>query len=107
MNLASDISTLTTIPVSAINRLFDKEEMCICHKVFENIQQNETITCADVGIGTLYIQHIDNEIKYKFIPSKSFEANLRDTIVENKDILTLEVEQTLKERITNTYKDLF
>jgi len=107
MSLANDMSTLTTIPVSILNRLFEKEELCILHKFFENEKNGEPVTYMDLGFGTVYIKHEGEELKYKFTPSKSFEKSLINIVNTKESPLITTIEDSLKERIINTYKDLF
>ncbi len=107
MSLISDLSTLTTIPVSTLEKLENKKQLCILHKVAENERKSEPITYADVGIGTVYIKHENDEIRYKFIPSKNFEKSLKTTIETGESPLITTVETALSDKIMNIYKDLF
>lgn len=107
MSLISDMATITTIPVSTLEKLSNKCQACILHKLVESEKTGENITSIDIGIGTLYIQHNFDEIKYKFIPSRSFENNVKNTINTGESPLVYMVEEALREKITNAYKDLF
>ena len=107
MSLITDLSTITTIPVSTLEKLHDKQQLCILHKVSENEKRGEPITYVDIGYGTLYIKHENDELRYKFIPSKSFEKDLKEVILSCQSPLISKAEEALKDKITNTYKDLF
>ena len=107
MGFINDLSVLTTVPVSNLKNLAEKEKLCICHKVFENELKGEPITHIDLEFGALYIMHEGDELKYKFIPSKALESDLKTTITTGKSPLIGKVEDTLKEKILNAYKDLF
>ena len=107
MSLITDLSTITTIPVSTLEKLHDKQQLCILHKVSENEKKGEPITYVDIGYGTLYIKHENDELRYKFIPSKSFEKDLKEVILSGQSTLISKAEEALKDKITNTYKDLF
>lgn len=107
MSLVTDLSTITTIPVSTLEKLYDKQQLCILHKVSENEKRGEPITYVDIGPGTLYIKHENDELRYKFIPSKSFEKDLKEVILSGQSPLITKAEEALKDKITNTYKDLF
>ena len=107
MSLITDLSTITTIPVSTLEKLHDKQQLCILHKVSENEKKGEPITYVDIGYGTLYIKHENDELRYKFIPSKSFEKDLKEVILSGQSPLISKAEEALKDKITNTYKDLF
>lgn len=107
MSLITDLSAITTIPISNLEKLKKKEELCILHKVFENEIRGEEVTYMDLGYGTLYIRHLDNELRYKFVPSKSFETNLKKTIKTQKSPLIEQAEQSINEKIFTIYKELF
>ena len=107
MSLVADLSTITTIPLSTLEKLFSKQQLCILHKVSENEKRGEPITYVDIGPGTLYIKHENNELRYKFIPSKNFEKDLKEVVLSGQSPLITKVEEALKDKITNTYKDLF
>ena len=104
-NILTDLATLTTIPLASLERLSDLAMSCICHSVEESFIEGETITTIDIGIGKLGIKLENNTILYKFIPSIEFESNIKQTVLSGKSPLTLQVEATLKDKITKTYKD--
>ena len=104
--LVEDLETLTTIPESTLNKLIAKVCFCICEAVEESVLAHEQITEIDVGIGTLYIQTVEDSVKYKFIPSAKLNEAVVTTIKEGKSPLVKLVEATLKDRITNVYKQL-
>ena len=107
MSLVSDMSVITTIPLSTLNKLVDKEQLCILHKIVESELKGDPITAIELGFGTLYIKHDDDEIKYKFIPSKQFENNVKTVITTGESPLIATVEEALKDKILSVYKDLF
>ena len=107
MGLVNDVATITTIPVSTLEKLVEKGRACILHKLLENEKAGENITVIDIGIGNLYIQHNFDEVKYKFIPSKQFENSVKATITTGESPLVYMVEEALKDKISNAYKDLF
>ena len=90
-----------------MEKLHDKQQLCILHKGSENEKRGEPITYVDIGYGTLYIKHENDELRYKFIPSKSFEKDLKEVILSGQSPLISKAEEALKDKITNTYKDLF
>lgn len=105
-NVINDLSTLTDIAESDLNRVVKIIMDCICHSVLDNINDKESTTIVDIGIGTLSLLLSQDCIKYKFIPSTTFENKLKTTIKTKKGPITKEVEDILIKRITNTYKDL-
>ena len=106
-NLLQDLSTLTTIGKYNLDDLSNKSIAIISNDVLESILDHEEVTCIDVGIGILYIQHIEDCIRYKFVPSKKMEEAVINTCNSKKSVLTAEIDEALGQRIMNTYKDLF
>ncbi len=104
--LLDDLSVLTTISPGTFSSLNDKAISCICHSVFENIQEKESLTTMDIGLGILYIKCEGPDIKYKFIPSKKLEEAVASTVVSRKSPLVAKVETALKDRVESTYKNL-
>lgn len=105
INILDDLSTLTTIPYVSLERLVDLSVACISHSVEDSLLDNETHTIVDIGVGKLGIKVEDNTILYKFIPSTKLEDSIKQTVLSGKSPLTLKVEETLKDKITKTYKD--
>lgn len=104
-NLSEDLSNLTTIPTSALSKLSDKSVFCICNDVEESILKEENVADIDLGIGTLQILVDGNDLKYRFIPSKALDINVKNTVINKKNPLTAAVEESLVKRILNTYKN--
>lgn len=104
--LIDDLSILTTIPNKALNKLVTKSYYCINEAVIDTLLEDKNVVEIDIGLGTLYIQILDNSIKYKFIPSADLEKNVKNTVVNNKNNLQNVLENNLVNKIVNTYKDL-
>lgn len=107
VDIIGDVCTLTTIPRRSMNRLVKHENWCICEALQESQLKKESISVLDIGIGTLYIEVGEETVQYKFIPSKSLEANIVETITSGKNPLVVNLEDTFADRITKTYKDVF
>lgn len=105
-SLIEDLSILTTIPKATLDQLTEKSYSCICHNIYENILDKETVTTVDIGIGIVKIRLEDNDVIYKFIPSKKLEKYIKQTFTNNESPLVKKVEKTLSNRIINTYKDI-
>lgn len=105
-NLIKDLSILTTIPERNLNRLGDLVVCCISNAIQDSILQEKTITELDIYIGILYIQHEDNEIKYKFIPSNKLDKNVKDTVINKLNSLEIKITKSLISKVVNTYKNL-
>lgn len=105
-DLIKDLSTLTTIPEKALQKLNNKSYYCINEAVLETLLAKKELVEINIGIGTLYIQLLDNSVKYKFIPSPEMEKNIKNTVINNQNSLQNVLESSLVNKIINTYKDL-
>lgn len=105
-DLISDISAISTVPYATMNRLCDKGNECICHNVLESMGKGESSTEITSPIGTIRIIVEEEELHYRFSPSKKLEELLIKSITEGKDPLIADIETSLVSRILNTYKDL-
>ena len=106
-DVISDMSNLTTLPISLLQQLSGKVEFIILHSVYESSVCHENITEIDLGIGRLNILQEKDCIKYKFIPSKKLEQDIIKTVKEKQSPLTTTVENTLQKKIIDVYKELF
>lgn len=105
-DLISDLSLLTTIPKKTLQRLGDQGAECLCHDVLESIQSGETCTDIDIDIGTIKVIIEDDELHYRFAPSRRLEEMLINSIRSGEDPLVSHIEDSISSRILNTYKDL-
>ena len=105
-NLIKDLSTLSTIKEKDLVKLLNKAVYCINDSLEETTLAGNNVLIEDIGLGSLYISIENNEIKYKFIPSKDFESSILKTVVSKKNPLSDKLEDTLVKRISNAYKDL-
>lgn len=106
MSVLNDLSAVTQIPIELLDRLNSVEELCCCHKFFEDICDKNPITELDIGLGKIYMESDGEKISYKFIPSKSFEKQLIKTIKLRQSPLVLKSQEALKNKIMNAYKEL-
>ena len=104
--IIDDLATLTTISQNALVNLNEKTHSCICHSVCESMLEGKPLTEIDLGIGILYIKCEEDQIKYKFIPSKKLEESVAQTIKYKASPIVYQVESALKDRIESTYKNL-
>ena len=107
IKVLEDLCTLTTIPKLTFDKLAYKVNQVICHSVLESKRNVEDKTELDIGIGVLKILRDTESISYKFIPSPRLEKMLLQTLSTDTSPLTTEVEDIIKEKVINTYKDLF
>lgn len=107
IDIINDTATLTTIPVNVLRRLSKKFEDAILYAVKESLLSGETITELDVGVGRLLIKVESDTIAYKFLPSATFEKQLVNTIEGKYLPIQTEVENGLKNKVMNVYKELY
>ena len=107
INLVDDLSSLTGISPSALNDFYKITNLCIAHSVKESsLENNDEDTCIDIGIGSLTI-HVDNdEIKYRFVPSRPLKNAIEDSLQNNEDVLINAINTKIKERFEKAYKEL-
>ncbi len=106
MKITEDVSKITGLPYSYLNRIMERIQDCICYNVQTDLKNCINICSVDINIGQLIIQIMDNEIKYKFIPSTGFEQDLIDTIQKGECPLISKLENNLSEKVLSTYQDL-
>ena len=106
-NIVQDIATLTTLPVSNVEYMTDIVTDTISHSVLEAKLNNEDTSVISLGkIGKLLISITDEELRYKFIPSKYLEDKLITTLNAEESSLEVKVENSLNKRLISVYKDL-
>lgn len=105
-NLIDDISSLSLIKPSILNKLIDISQSCLCDYVDNMSILEDSLVEVDIGIGTLNIFIEEDVIKYQFKPSKKLEKNLVQTVVDGNSPLMYKIEKKLNKKILNTYKEL-
>ena len=106
-NICKDLSTLTTVPLFSIEKLMSKFQDSICYTIQEELASNNNSMEIDIYIGKLFIEIIDDNIYYKFIPSKDFEADVMTTIKTGVCPLISKLEDSIQTKITRAYKELY
>lgn len=105
-DLIKDLSCITEIKESLLQNLIKYSNLIISHDIVETLCNKEKITKIDIGIGYLYITNDNSIIKYKFIPSEKLEKTVIDSY-NHKNELSIKIENSLSEKINNSYKELF
>ena len=108
-NLVKELSTLSTIPEKTLNKLTDKVTYCVCDSVAEAMSENEYDDKSidiDIGIGKLSIGYVDDNVVYKFIPSESLDASVKQAVLNGRNLLEDTLEKSFIDKVTNVYKDL-
>ena len=101
--LSKEVSDLTKVPEDLLYALQKNATYCIGHTVFEETMYGKLLTEIDIGIGTLFIKTEENQVKYKFIPSKSLEESVNQA-VQKRSPIAIKVYEKLKEKLEATFK---
>lgn len=104
--LNNDLSLLTSISKLSLDNLSDRTAYCISHTILECIESKDNQSEIDIGIGKLYIRIEEDQIKYKFIPSKKLEEMIAFTVINKQSPLVTKLDSALSERIENAYKSM-
>lgn len=104
--LNQDLASLTGLSVLSLDKLSEKAATSIAHCVYESVFKKEPLTCIDIGYGQLYIKQEENSLKYKFIPSVILESKIKFAILNKESPLVLQAEESLRQRIEQSYKEL-
>mgnify|MGYP003304261168 CR=1 FL=1 len=105
-NIVADVATLTTIPEKTLNRLNKKTIYAICEAIHENQINDTDISELFIGIGTLYIKHSGDQIKYHFEPSDNLDKAIRQLIEDGVNPMDTLTTDALYKKFTDIYKDL-
>lgn len=100
-----DLNRTTDIPINSLVRVSENINLCVANAFYESLQNCETITTYDIGIGKLLIGLKDNGIHYKFIPSKQLEGLLIDVANGNGNPIVQALDKSLVDKIIRTYKE--
>lgn len=104
-NIIEDLSTITQIPKRFLDKLVNNATQCIGHSVYEALKTKNNLIKVNVGIGIIYIKFNKEHIEYKFIPSAQLENCLSKVILDETDPIINDVEDSLRTKILNTYKE--
>lgn len=105
-DLINSLSSLTLVKSSILLKIADDSENCICDCILNTVEEDEDVTSINIGIGNLYVNITDDELTYKFVPSKKLEKKILKAIETGDSPLVAAVEDKLNQRILNTYKEL-
>jgi hypothetical protein len=96
-NIISDISTLTRVPNKVLTELAHKANLCIGNIIKEAKEAEDQAVIINIGIGTLSIDLLD--MQCKFVPSKELKAAIKASLQSDQDLLELELEQALIDKL--------
>ena len=105
-DLLKNVSALTLIKPSILNSIINVTEDCISDYALDIYESDNDIMEIDIGIGTLYINIVEDELTYKFVPSKRLEKKIINTVNSGESYLAIDIESKLNSKLFNTYKEL-
>lgn len=97
VNIISDLSTVTKIPIKILTEIFKKMCLCIGSAVNDAVIQKEDAIVVNIGIGTLSIE-VSSKL-CKFIPSKELKAIIKQSIDDKIDPVEFELEQEVIDKL--------
>ena len=106
-SLKKDLSTLTTINESTLSKMTNKIIWCITDAVCKSVYARDESAVIDMGIGKLTIKFDNDQIKYKFVPSKDLEESVTNAVINERNPLVDALESSLVDKMTNVYKSFF
>lgn len=101
------ISTLTTINQKNLDKISELQSEVLVDGVQNALLEGMHEVEYDFGYGVLRISVSEEGAKFRFVPSAKLEEGIRSVAKGEKGPLELRFETALKERVENTYKDLF
>lgn len=104
--LIEDVSTLTSIPENLLKKLVKVSNYCVGHALHEALCEQQDYVTVDIGIGDLQLKLQDNTLRYKFIPSRELEDALVTTVKSGTSSIIVQLDNTLQEKIEDTYRGL-
>lgn len=107
VDIVKDTAILTTISDKVLRKLIEKSIYCISDALAETRIQHKHVLDLDIGIGVLSLNLSNNSVQYKFVPSDVLETVVRDTYIRRINLLENTLEESLVNKVTNTYKELF
>ena len=105
-HLLKDLSSLTLIKDKIFDKLTSTSELCIGDYLNELDLVGEDVLHINIGIGTISMLVIDDEIQYAFKPSTTLESTIIHTIENKQSPLVTAAEINLDTKITSTFKEL-
>ena len=106
MNLLKDLSSMTNIKEYNFEYLSKVISKLIAHYVFCAKQDNQKHIEIDLDFAKLIIGFADDNIFYKFIPSKELNDSIKQAYNDQDAKLIDETISLIGQRIIKTYKEL-
>ena len=106
MEIIKDLADLTSVSEKIFEKLSNNIMFLILQNLEETINKNEKICEFDLTLGKLLISLEDDELKFKFIPSKKLEKEIIKTIEEGQNSMEKILISNMISTLEKTYKEL-
>lgn len=92
--------------ISIEYRIKDYIENIITSCVFSALKEGENSIKIELLFGELYIFVYSDSISYKFVPSESFMAKIKTSILNNEDPLVADLDDKINKKLYRIYREL-
>jgi len=99
VNIINDLSTLTRVPIKALDELTNKEALCIGSAIHDAQIKQEEAVLLNIGLGTLAVEL--STMQCKFIPGKELKTAIKRSLTDKIDPVELELEQEIVDKLLN------
>ena len=106
-NLNSKIAILSTIQQKNLDKLSELGSLVFVDMVRDAIEDGNTELKVDIGLGIVTVNFEGEKLRFRFSPSAKLKERIASIKNTDKSEIETLLEKSLKEKIENTYKDLF
>ena len=106
MNLTKELTDLTCIPEKLFEKLSNNVKFLILQSLQETLIKKEAVCEINLGLGELLISLEDDELRFKFIPSKDLEKDILKTIETEQNPMEKILSNNMVKTLERTYKEL-
>ena len=106
MDIIEKCNALSGVSIKAWTKLKNYINMIHSDDIYLDSQEGKTIFELDTFEGTILIKQVDNEIKYKFIPSAEFNKLVVNTIETKTSSLIKSLDKSVISAMSNIYENL-
>ena len=106
INTIEELTKLTDIPEPILKKLTETLIHIICNNLLEDVLEDKELSEFDIGLGTLYIKHDIDGIKYKFVPNGLLTSNVKDTVNKKLNLMENALTDKITKKLLEVYRDL-
>ena len=106
-NIVKEVALLTTIAERNIRKIIEKQIFAINEAVVEATLADTNVVELDIGIGTIVLRIEGEKVVYRFEPSAQLEESIKNSIINQQNLLEDALDDALVARLTHIYKELF